>query len=330
MISQLTLKRILVKTRLLEWPVYVFKKSPLYNLIRFGVWTAKYIPEVIYLETTNNCNAKCYSCPRIKMKRPIGVMAWQLFTEIIDKLKKYRGLYFTLHIDGEPLMDPLLFNRIKYIKKNLKKAKIHFNTNVVLMNEDKIKKILDSGLDSITFSLDGTTKEVYEKVKTGLNFEKTINNANNYFKIKRELGLKKPITIMQMVVCDENKYQIEDYKKIWQNKADKIFIKSMLDFLVQGTSVKTKEFSKEQLRRCFQPISVLPIYWDGRIGLCCWDYDHLAELGSIKDGNIINLFNSQKHAKIRRAMLKMDCQNIKPCNICSQIYGQDMDADYKI
>ncbi len=328
MLSQLTFKRILTKTRLLELPVFIFKNNPLYNLIRFGVWTNKYIPEVIYLETTNNCNAKCFSCPRIKMKRPVGVMDWELFKKIIDDLKPYRGLNFTLHLDGEPLMDPKLFERIKYIKKNLKNARVHFNTNVSLMNEEKIKGILESGLDSITFSVDGTSKKTYEKIKTGMSFEVMNKNVNNFFRIRKEMKKKKPQVIMQMVVSDINKHEVAEYKKTWGDKADKIFIKAMLNFMSQGTSIKTKEFSKKQLRRCFQPISLMPIYWDGKVGLCCWDYDHLADLGDIINKNVIDVFNSKKHNFIRQKMLRMECQDVKPCNICSQIYGQDMDADY--
>ncbi|MFH1456767.1 MAG: radical SAM protein [Patescibacteria group bacterium] len=329
MITQLTLKRILVKTRLLELPVYFFKNNYLYNFIRFGVWTKKYIPENIYLETTNACNAKCYSCPRVKMNRPIGIMHWDIFEKIINSLKPYHGLYFTLHIDGEPLLDPDLFKRIKYIKKNLKNPKIHFNTNVVLMNEEKIKNILDSGLDSITFSVDGTTKETYEKVKTGLKFEEAITAVTNFFKIKKETKSKKPLTIMQMVTCDDNKHQVEDFKKQWKNKADKVFIKAMLNFMSQGTSIKTKKLTKKQQRRCFQPIAVLPIYWDGTLGLCCWDYDHLAKLNSDPNKSVIDLFNDEKHNSIRQSMLKMDCSRVIPCNICSQIYGADMNANYK-
>ncbi len=330
MITQLTLKRILVKTRVFEWPVYIFKKWLIYNLIRFGVWKKGYIPEVIYLETTNDCNAKCFSCPRLKMNRAVGTMDWHLFKSIIEKLKKIRGLHFTLHIDGEPLMDPLLFERIKYIKENLKGTKIHFNTNAILLDEEKARKILASGLDSITFSIDGTTKETYEKIKTGLNFKTAITNVENFFCLKKEIGAQKPYVIMQMVVNESNKHQVEDYKKIWYDKADKIFIKAMLNFMTQGVSIKTQELSAKQLRRCFQPVAVLPIYWDGRIGLCCWDYDHLAELGDISDKEIINLYNDFKHQQIRKAMLKMKCDSVKPCNICSQIYGQDMNADYKI
>lgn len=328
MILQLTLKRILVKTRLLEWPIYLFKKCPAYNLIRYGVWTTKIIPEVVYLETTNACNARCYSCPRLKMNRPIGTMSWKVFEKIIADLKKYRNLYFTLHIDGEPLLDSLLFERIKYIKKELKGAKVHFNTNVVLLDEEKAHKLIESGLDSITFSVDGITKEAYEKVKTGLVFETAIKNAEKFLEIKKILHQKKPLVIMQMVVCDDNRQEIKAYKTYWQPKADKVFIKAMLNFLVQGTSIKTDGLATKQLRRCFQPVAVMPIYWDGRVGLCCWDYDHLAELGSVEKQNVIEAFNNNQHKHVRREMLDMNCQGLKPCNICSQIYGQDMQADY--
>lgn len=59
------------------------------------------------------------------MKRPKGFMSWGIFKKAVDECAQFegKGLKIMLHKDGEPLMDPMLFKRIEYIKATLKKAR---------------------------------------------------------------------------------------------------------------------------------------------------------------------------------------------------------------
>jgi MoaA/NifB/PqqE/SkfB family radical SAM enzyme len=232
------------------------------------------------------------------------------------------GINFFLHKDGEPLMDPLLFKRINYIKKIMKKSTVHFNTNASLLNDSNIKKILDSPLDSITFSVDGASITSFEHIRKGLDYKIVKRNIENFFEKKKSSG-KKIDVIMQMVVDQSNIHEMSEYRKLWRDKADKIFFKTMHNFLVQKTSIHGSELSDKQLDRCKMPFVVMLFYWNGDAALCCWDYDHFVDLGNIKDDSLLKIYNSSKYQEIREAMRRKDCKKIKPCNICSQIYGRD-------
>lgn len=283
-------------------------------------------PKVLYIETTNFCNARCVMCPHKTMKRKKGTMSWETFTKIIDELKEidFKGMIHLANI-GEPLLDPLLFKRIKYTKSNLPNSHVHFETNAMLLGKEKSKKLLLSGLDSITFSFDGASKETYEKIRIGLKFDTVKKNIENFLKMKKEF--KNDIYVkIQMVVNETNIYETEKYRKMWTGKVDKVFIKSMHNFLDAGMSIKTKELSKKQTRFCIQPFEWMLISWDGDVSLCCWDYNNYANLGNVKEG-LMKIFNNEKYKKIRSAMSKMDCSKIVPCNRCSQIYGKDIFFD---
>ena len=287
-------------------------------------FSGAYIPKVFYIEVTNYCNAKCYMCPHEKLTRERGYMPLHIFTKIVDECTEFEGsgLSFFLHKDGEPLMDPLLFKRIEYIKKTLKKSTVHFNTNTSLLNEENISKILDSPLDSITFSVDGASKTTYEHVRTGLNYEMVKRNIENFFDKRKSSG-KKIHVIMQMVVDKSNIHEIPTYRKLWEDKADEVFFKSMHNFLVQKTSIHSGGLSEKQLRKCKMPFLVMLFYWNGDVGLCCWDYDHISKLGNIEDDSLLKIYNSAKFEEIREAIRRKDCKKIKPCNVCSAIYGID-------
>lgn len=294
------------------------------NPLRHRQFNSLFIPSLIYIEITNYCNAKCIMCPHEKMKRERGHMPWYIFKKIVDECVQFEGsgLRFVLHKDGEPLMDPLLFKRIDYIKKTLKKSTVHFNTNASLLNDRNVSKILNSPLDSITFSVDGASKRTYERIRKGLKYEIVTSNIESFFE-KRKSTSKRPHVIMQMVVDKNNMHETTKYKDLWGNKADEVLFKSMHNFLVQKTSIHGNRLSEKQLRRCKMPFREMLFYWNGEVGLCCWDYDHFVALGNIKNESLLKIYNSSKFAEIRKAMRRKDCNKIKPCNICSQIYGMD-------
>lgn len=126
-----------------------------------------------------------------------------------------------------------------------------------------------------------------------------------------------------MVVNNDNIHEVDKYKELWGDKADKIFFKNAHNFLVQKTSKQGGVISEKQIGRCPQPFLLMLIYWNGDVALCCWDYDNIAGIGNIEKDSLLTIYNNDKFKTIRDAMIKKDCKNIKPCNICSQIYGKD-------
>lgn len=304
------------------------------NFLYYRRWDKCFIPQTISIEPTNHCNAKCIMCPHdMMMKREKGFMSWALFKKIIDECKEEidsegKHLRFVFGGMGEPLLDPLLIKRIEYIKQKLRKSTVGFSTNAALLTGERSLEILNSPLDSILFSVDGASKETYEEIRVGLKYEVVKRNLDNFFELKKQMNKKSPRVVMQMVVWEHNKHEMKKYEELWQGKADWIYFKAMHNFLVKGTSIRTNKLSEKQLEVCLDPFVEEFIYWNGDIALCCWDYDHLIDLGNVRESSIIEVYNSEKIMKVRDAMRRKECKNIFPCNICSQIYGRDTNPDY--
>jgi MoaA/NifB/PqqE/SkfB family radical SAM enzyme/SAM-dependent methyltransferase len=283
-----------------------------------------YLPLDIYIESTNMCNASCHMCPNRMMKRQRGIMDWGLFKRIIYKCLEIegKGLNIFLHNQGEPLLDPMLAQKVSYIKAKLKKSITAFSTNASLLTKEKSEQLIKAGLDYIVISLDAVNRESYSQIREGLNFNNVVNNVNNLIHLKAEM--KAPISItLQMVVCEQNKHEVNTFRNLWEGKA-RVVIKPMHNFLTQNTSYLSKEISENQALPCMQPFMYLIIYWNGDMGLCCWDADKALDLGNICDGPIVEVFNSPKFREIRKAMLELDCKGLSLCSQCSQIYGNDM------
>lgn len=284
----------------------------------------EYIPNTIYLEVTNHCNARCIMCPngRGLMSRPKGYMTWELFKKIVDECTKFDKIQFYLDLHGEPLLGPMLHKRIRYIKDKIKISKVGINTNGELLDEKKSIELIESNIDRIIFSIDGASSYTYEEIRRTSKYSKIVENINRYFELRKNAN-KKPFTTLQMVVCDKNEHEIDKFKELWNGKADSIYIKPMHNFLDMGTSTRTKCLSNKQVRQCIQPYSILPVYWSGNAALCCWDYDNFVELGNLREDSVMSVFNNEQHNNIRDLMDKFDCKSIVPCNRCSQIYGND-------
>ena len=119
-------------------------------------------PEVIYLETTNLCNAKCIMCPHEKITRNPKVMTDEIFYKAVKDCKKLgiKGGQIFLHKEGEPLLDTQIMDRINYVVRELgQDNEIGISTNAMLLDENKAIELIESGVNVVFFSVDGACKE---------------------------------------------------------------------------------------------------------------------------------------------------------------------------
>lgn len=133
----------------------------------------------LFLEVTKQCNAHCDHCgSSCNAKTDKGINA-KWFKKGLDEItEKYNPNSVFLYITGgEPLMRKDLFDITGYAKEK------GFNwglvTNGMLMDEDKIEKLKETGMKTISISLDGI-KETHESFRhvPGA-FDKIIRNIKN-------------------------------------------------------------------------------------------------------------------------------------------------------
>lgn len=288
------------------------------------------IPKEIYIETTNHCNAHCPMCPNDQMKRERGIMDWTLFVKIVRDCKELdlENTTIYLHKEGEPLIDSRIFNRVRYIKKELPNLKeVVLNTNAMLLNEENTIQLLHSGLDKVFFSVDGAREESYQKLRLGLDYKTVIDNLIRFFELKKQYH-SNIHTVMQMLVYHENINEVHDYKKQWEDFADEIFIKKMHNYLDAGMSDMTQVKSDKQIHVCQEPFENMIIYWNGDVGICCWDYDSFANVGNVRDKSIVEVFNNSSYEIIRTKLSNYKANKLEPCSRCLRIFGQDKIAGY--
>src|SRR5450631_185191 len=170
-------------------------------------------PVSISFEPTTSCNLRCPECPSglRAFTRPTGMLQKNFFTDTIDQLSKDL-LYLIFYFQGEPYLNPEFLEMVQYASK--KGIYTATSTNAHYLNDKNAKKTVESGLDRLIISIDGTTQEVYEQYRVGGNLEKVLEGASNVMKWKKELKRKTPFVFLQFLVVKPNEHQIEEIKKL--------------------------------------------------------------------------------------------------------------------
>ena len=177
-LSKLTLRRIANALRLYaSFYVTKWKKQP----IQWGV------PMTISFEPTTACNLRCPECPSglRAFTRPTGNLKEDFFRSSIDEL--YKDLiYLIFYFQGEPFINPKFLDMVAYAKQ--KGIYTITSSNGHFLNDANARKTIESGLDRLIISVDGTTQEVYEQYRIEGNLENVLQGARNLVHWKKKVA----------------------------------------------------------------------------------------------------------------------------------------------
>ena len=290
------------------------------------------IPKRVTIETIYGCNAKCGMCPiQLPPKRKKGIMPLGMFKGIIDSLVPYKEHFgmMDLYGLGEPLLDPYIFDRVKYAKEK-SFSNIGFSTNADLLDFEKQKLVLESGIDTVIFSIDGIKKETHEGIRVGVNFERVIENCLSIIKMRNE-GDYGTRFVIRFIRQDANRAEWDEFKKIWSNNISK----QRNDFItaydvhswseattrddVMKTTTKDPAIEKQP---CYMIFDILYILSDGRITICSEDwYNANYSFGNAADSSPIDIFNCDDFNKIRQIHQAGKKNTLDICRECTVLYS---------
>jgi len=178
------------------------------------------VPRILQIETIASCNAKCIMCPTpwIKRKRR-KVIDDKLFEKIVDDCFDLKPKMIWFYLNGEPFLDPKIFNRLDYLKKRRPSQMLGLYTNASLLNKDKIQRLFEYNLKIIHVSVNAASESTYEKIM-GLDYKRLLKNMELILKHN-----KNSIIEVSFVVLDENKDEVERFKEIWNEDVNRVEIR---------------------------------------------------------------------------------------------------------
>ena len=292
------------------------------------------LPISISFEPTTSCNLRCPECPSglREFSRPTGMLEKNFFKETIDDIYK-DILYLIFYFQGEPYLNRNFLEMVQYASS--KGIYTATSTNAHYLTDEVAKRTVESGLDRLIISIDGTTQEVYKQYRRGGNLEKVIAGARNIVKWKKELNSKTPFVFFQFLVVKPNEHQVEDIKKLAKEVGvDEVRFKTaqVYDYENDPNQLipenqkfsrykKDKEgnyISKNKMaNHCWKLWHANVITWDGMVVPCCFDKDATHKLGDLKNQPFKEIWQSDQYKHFRKELMTSR-KNIDICANCSE------------
>ena len=271
-------------------------------------------PQDVIFETTTTCNLKCIMCPQSQVKRKGQIMDFSIFKkgadEIVSEFPETRIWFAQM---GEALIDVNnLLKKIRYAK-SIGLNNLHLNTNGGLLTQEISNKLIRSGISNIYFGIDACNAETYSKIRCNGDFEKTVNEINEFIIINKAEGSPVKIAV-QYIVMDENAAQLETFIDYWIERGVNVKIRPRIGW---GDAYRSNQlYLKEDERNypCPWIIRVMQVYVDGTVVQCGGDWDCQYKIANIKDRSLKSIWNGELKL-IRKRHWELDFSQ-QPCCEC--------------
>lgn len=288
-------------------------------------------PATLSVEPSSYCNLGCPECPAgVKsLTRKKGFIDIELFDKILKETYPYLT-YLTLYFQGEPFLHNRFIDMIKRAVE--KKAYTATSTNGHFLTPENIKGMIESGLDRLIISVDGTTQDVYEKYRVGGDLETVISGIKNVVEWKKKLQTSKPFLILSFLALSTNEHQIKDIKELGKKLGvDKVVIKtaqvkdmSCRNDLVPAGKELTRykfidghyELKKKLTNRCWRAWSSPVITFNGKLVPCCFDKNAEHSMGEVVPTGFSDVWKGDLFRDFRERILN-ERKTINICRNCT-------------
>ena len=268
-------------------PQINFKKISVAERLQFIENSNIPIPSEVEISESGLCNRKCSFCPRSDPNYPEvnEFISEKLHNNLCDQLAelKFAGI---LIYSGfvEPMLDKNIYRLVNYAKKKNPDARIEIITNGDVLNELRLKKIFDSGLDRMQVSLYDGDDQYDNLKKLG---EKVNLNSSQYVLRKRYLP------------------EEQDFGITLSNRGGQL----------NNSEFKIPSMSEPLNEKCFYPSYKFFMDYNGDVLMCSHDWGKKNILGNLNKTSFLDIWLSKK-AKEAREKLNNGNRDFSPCNIC--------------
>jgi radical SAM protein with 4Fe4S-binding SPASM domain len=249
-------------------------------------------------------------------------MDWDVYRKIIDDLCTLPESIKTLRLykNGEPLMNPMFVDMVRYAKSTGSFEKVDTTTNGSLLNPRLNMKLMKAGLDAIFISVPTSYSRNYKR------------NVAHFYTLSRRSGCRINVKIIDTGGMSENAKQkfMDDFGDI----SDQIFIENLAEcwpeYEIKGVEKKVGLFGQElkDIKVCSYIFYGLVINSNGTVSLCCQDWKHELIVGDLKMERFRDIWNGEKLKKYQVMHLEGKKDQIPMCKNCGQLaLGMPDDID---
>lgn len=283
-------------------------------------------PLYFQIETTSACNARCRMCPRSTTthERENKFMSSAIRKKLLAEFREHAARIRRVSPFGygEPLLDKALPAFIAQLKK-IGIAEVFISTNASLLDEETAKRLLDSGLDQIDFSVDAFSAELYENVRKGLSRDTVYRNIENFIALRNRAKAHTAIRF-RYILQGVNDHEFPMFHTYW---GERLSPGDIISRKIQHTFGGIMEpLDSQDYRALMDMNAILPckalfssmsILVTGEVCVCNYDFEQQFSLGDIAEKTIEELWQHKFLARRRHAHLRHGRKGFKSCMKCN-------------
>lgn len=297
-------------------------------------------PQTIGISLNNTCNLSCIMChyhsPIYKptqstdfFKKPIKLDNKAVKEAII--YASNNGCVVDFTGPGEVLLDDRIYDFIKFAREN-GVQRVGFTSNATLMSEDKSKKLIDSGISYIRFSVDGANEDTYRQIR-GTSLKKVEDNIISFINYARSVQSNVEININCVLVESKGVRDETDlFIQKWEEYLPFINYISFSNEMFLDENGYHKDAMPHNRYVCHWPFTNgMFIAPNGTVSICCamqGTYGRSeVNVGSIYEQSLEDIWFGEKLNKLRKECLEQQYEKYPICITCTEWANNRMEDD---
>ena len=208
------------------------------------------------------------------------------------------------------------------------------STNAHFLKSETAKATVESSLDRMIISVDGTTQDTYQSYRVGGSLDKVVEGAQQLVYWKKKLRSRTPHLVFQFLVVRPNEHQIPDiYALAKKIGVDEVVLKTaqiydhengsdLIPLQEKFSRYKKQENGKYTIKNnlenhCWKMWHSCVITWDGKVVPCCFDKDAHYVLGDVTKNSFAEIWNGLPYNQFRSTLLQSR-NEIEMCKNCTE------------
>ena len=270
------------------------------------------------LELSGVCNLSCQDCFQESLdKKRLGLMDEALFQRLVDEGVENGLCAIKLQIRGESFLHPKLFECIEYAKER-GVLDVQITTNGTLLDEAAMRRVLDSGLDGIIFSVDPRHADACSSRGAPIEYSQVPSAVNRFLGLRRERGAERPWVRLKAATDEATPEVMEALREEMRSAfplADIFIVGKIFDYRKDRDSFPDLH-RNYVLNPCAYLTQRLAVFWDGQATVCCMDYHGEFGLGTVHERPVGEIWLSAELGALRKAHLGGRRPKLPICGHC--------------
>ena len=259
------------------------------------------------MELSNICNHACIFCAHQKMQRKVGRLskekAFDILRQAYDLGTREVGFYAT----GEPFLIPDLAEYVGEAKK-IGYTYVYLTSNGALATPEKIRAVIDAGLDSIKFSINAPQRKLYEFIHGRDDFDKVVEHLKYLHQYREETGKNYKIYVTGILTRFTENLQ-NKYHELFDGICDQVVFKYVYNqggYMPEIQEYLRCDCDHEERRKCNLPFDAISVTQEGYLSIENADYENMLIVADLNKVSLKEGWYGEKMKEMRRKFMEDD------------------------